>query len=1034
MSDLIQKRQVRLSSLRQFVDTLEDIHTDDSDEINESIQKAFHLLHQTHYFERYERHKMPHIGHESIIEILNHIHLCTERSASDKTVESHHKAPDNLLSLRDYSVLQATIELAICWGTHRLLNHCIRIQKFESGDKDQIEVNILTPIRNRRPTKTFQIRKNILEWRNTNEIENPLGELLMVSRSLIQLLLLPEFRPILLAKYLIDLFAMVIYGEACLAINEEDREAFKILYATLIAELPLQLSMSSIRAMLGQCQLIGFSSFIKLSESDLIEMNRLQLFKKACGKCLSTLMLEPGGVKATLDMLLGSVQEGDTQARMQVANLITKCPSSIPASQYFQHLYREIKDILRANDSHNVIKETSVLAIIHHIMDSQAFSQQLFETQFLDDIFAALLLLERRECPENVNADSILANELQVEQCTRILDLFLCGVPVRSKVLTALVRVFYPALLLYCFTKQSKSYLLGQIRPILINWISRVQDPITLIKTALKKESSMKRKEHTAEFRAGESGGVVVRACRVEVCNGNPTTLPNAIVSLLSDNWDGSNVAGKLLTYLLTEHMQMKRSTNVHKYTAGYKRTVLSLMIAMMEKLGASVLQDIDVIFEWLRTILTAYQTQSNSQKLVDTIEPKQSDDIALDDLDQGDDDEMITLGLGILTTIIEVGAPNRSESEEAQLCQFLTILRDLSVHKRPEIAGLAADARANILSRELEVTSQSSASFYEKKDFASTLKNAKLDLESTLVPLRARGIVSLTKLVRSCVVRKKTKEWMEIWENRIQQLLTIYIDHLSDEESYVYLASIQGLSTLADAHPKFAIPLLMHSLRDETLTLEKRIKLSEAILFSARRCGESLPVYSKPLLYAFLECARPKQDSRCLNFSDYVRRATFRASCLSNVAEICVLLGWSLEPFVVDVLTCAFGILQIETVENEASNSLPDSGQLGDSDMVSPTITIRRAAVFLLKYLIQMLGWKLLDLIPDQLHALYHTLGVVKSTDRDQVVIYHANCALIALGDVLKEELFPQAHSFLPDGLALLGVDARPASALKLL
>lgn len=93
-----------------------------------------------------------------------------------------------------------------------------------------------------------------------------------------------------------------------------------------------------------------------------------------------------------------------------------------------------------------------MLVLTHHITDSQAFSQQNFEAHFLNKVFAALLLVDQKECSGKV--ESIQAAEEEIEQSIRILRLFLCGVPVTSKVLTALNRVFYPALLLYCFTEK----------------------------------------------------------------------------------------------------------------------------------------------------------------------------------------------------------------------------------------------------------------------------------------------------------------------------------------------------------------------------------------------------------------------------------------------------------------------------------------------------------------------------------------------------------------------------------------------------
>ena len=63
--------------------------------------------------------------------------------------------------------------------------------------------------------------------------------------------------------------------------------------------------------------------------------------------------------------------------------------------------------------------------------------------------------------------------------------------------------------------------------------------------------------------------------------------------------------------------------------------------------------------------------------------------------------------------------------------------------------------------------------------------------------------------------------------------------------------------------------------------SLELRLKLGEALVYVARDCGEMLPHYADRLLAAVLSNAR---DSHPL----------IRASALSNLAEICQLLGHS--------------------------------------------------------------------------------------------------------------------------------------------
>lgn len=469
---------------------------------------------------------------------------------------------------------------------------------------------------------------------------------------------------------------------------------------------------------------------------------------------------------------------------------------------------------------------------------------------------------------------------------------------------------------------------------------------------------------------------------------------------------------------------------------------VLSLLLAVTEALGPAVLRSAESI---LRCIVTVLETYNNpAVHIVDTTDQTKA---AFDDEDEEEGDEMLTICLGVVMTILEAGSTERSKTEEAQLRTMLPVLETLSLHSRPEVAELASDARVRILSREA-VPSPPTAK-HREKPFAQVLQEAEEDLKSTLVPLRARGVVSLTKLVRSSQQHRGDAEWTP----RIQLLLKIFLQHLEDAESYVFLAAVQGLSTLSDIHPDVAIPLLVAALRDATRhSLQKRIKLSEALLFTAKRCGETLPKYANAFVFAYLDCIRPPvgQATRAAlktaskrvaliqeidsdapdqkpevlvpspqDTADRLEQATLRASCLSNLAEVCALLQWSVQPFALDVITCVLGILQLE-LESGSSTLIaarePNAGAESSNasrglppPAPTPVIAVRRGAVFVLKYLIQLLGWKLLDIAPEQLRPVYHTLQHVKRVDHDSVVVFHAREALDALGQVMRSELFPR-------------------------
>ena len=82
--------------------------------------------------------------------------------------------------------------------------------------------------------------------------------------------------------------------------------AFKKYLIQLIVEIPVRITMSCLRAVLGQ----------SIASNDTI-------FKVQCGQILTECVMQESGVQTTIEVLLGSVDKGNTQARMKVAGLVT---------------------------------------------------------------------------------------------------------------------------------------------------------------------------------------------------------------------------------------------------------------------------------------------------------------------------------------------------------------------------------------------------------------------------------------------------------------------------------------------------------------------------------------------------------------------------------------------------------------------------------------------------------------------------------------------------------------------------------------
>ncbi|KAI9987428.1 hypothetical protein PInf_023467 [Phytophthora infestans] len=958
----LKQQQALMRSLREFVDTLRDIKQAKSTaDMNSSIVEAVRELCGSSETENGGQwHDKA--WRRGLVPTFQRLCLCMTRLDQLEAQESKQmgpltprqaenpKAPAGLLSLRDYSVLQAAVELLFCWGAY-----------------PRATAGVLMPIEKRRPTRTLEISKDILLWgyRGYTRVvadaelrnEETTTELLEVTQALLQLLSLPQFQPILLPKYVVELLALLVYGEV--AINTEAptsvQKEFIRLREMVLRVLPLRMSMSSLRAALGQ------------TAPAVNEEAVGQRFKERCGHLLSQLLMEDGGIVATIEMLLGAVEEGNTQARMQVATLICQCPSGEDPEKYATALCAQVRELLLAAVT-----------------------------------------------PEKGNTSSKLLGEM-------------------AALLTDQVATRHPVL----FDAQILSVL---FRPLLIYDDSR--------------SDASEERDTTESLKA----------------------LIMPLVELLSDKeLENSEVVGDLFSSLLLTYMRVRKlgateaiDLNVNDETtlspfASYEplktptsaegiEMVLMLLLALIECLGPSVLRSAATVLQCIGTVLETYNTPAT--KLVD-MEQQGGSAVQMTSDDGEEGDEILTICLGVVVTILEAGSSHRTDAEEQQLCAMLPVLEVLSGHPRPEVAEFASNARAQILSRGVTEETDVKTTGASEQSFEKVFRKAEQDLSSQLVPLRARGVVTLTRLVRRSLSHAHEAEWTP----RVHSLAQVFLLHLHDSESYVFLAAVQGLAALADAHPAAAIPALVKALQNPQNSMESRIKLSEALLFSAKRCGETLPQYGKLFVYAYLDCIRPppsqkkrverihkevtkrvqliqeiqddEEQATALdesqdepeNEQELLAAATLRASCLSNLAEVCALLQWGLQPFLRDVLTCVFGVLQLELELDAKRCPKPGSNDTTggneqhkllkhhEKEQQQRVVAVRRGAVFVLRYLIELLGWKILELMPDQLSPLFRTLKHVGRVDQDRVVIFHTNRALRALNEVMRAELFPRVE-----------------------
>ena len=279
----------------------------------------------------------------------------------------------------------------------------------------------------------------------------------------------------------------------------------------------------------------------------------------------------------------------------------------------------------------------------------------------------------------------------------------------------------------------------------------------------------------------------------------------------------------------------------------------------------------------------------------------------------------MTSVILGLLVSLLELGAKTRSVEQEAILQTFvpdlLVIANSASaganltsdlVPGLAQIAELASLAAATIVSRrhvpiECETTKRTGE---ESTPTVSYLQEAEHDLGSDLPPLRARAMVQLRHRVNAISERTQKRRNDDSFnvsnsddvydrdDDDLFQMLVLCMKALNDTESYVYLAAIHTIVAVADADPTKWVPIIgialvtgmiTHHHRggddDETydLSLEQRTKLTEAFVFIVRRRNTfySMLPFLMDLLVLGLKPGEGKTDSE--PDSKYIHDATHR-------------------------------------------------------------------------------------------------------------------------------------------------------------
>ncbi|KAG6896934.1 hypothetical protein C0992_005199 [Termitomyces sp. T32_za158] len=372
-------------------------------------------------------------------------------------------------------------------------------------------------------------------------------------------------------------------------------------------------------------------------------------------------------------------------------------------------------------------------------------------------------------------------------------------------------------------------------------------------------------------------------------------------------------------------------------------------------------------------------------------------------------DNEMMETSVNLLLSILEANE-DLSARTAPILNDIFSLLEPLARDSSEALRPLAREARMVMTARLASTSSAKYPSRNPNEESAQDVYQKALKLlQDPILPVRAHGLLLLRQLVTPSVPNSNDPKLND--DALVPAILSIFLQSVQDDDSYVFLNAVQGLAAMVDRYDKEVLRALvkdyadgLDGLKASTLTqrdLDTRTRVGEALASVIRRCGEALSLYVDIIVPPLLQILRSRHSPTAL-----------RTSSLSLLSDCESTSPLSMLPYVTDLAGTMLDILQLEIVpthsisEEKQPHSL-DAEPLSTNTKFPP---LRRGAVHFLTLMIRettkliyesSFGTSLLS--EDFLKRAKTTLGYVASVDSDNIVRVMAREAAEDLNHLYK-------------------------------
>ncbi|KAI8092217.1 uncharacterized protein B0P05DRAFT_525301 [Gilbertella persicaria] len=854
--------------------------------------------------------------------------LDTQRTLLDVCVSGENQSDRDYLGVRDFRLIHTLLQVIISWGFYPCFlpgvgvplskrvksgytNHELLSKTESDQDKnDQVSTNTLyslldlvTPLvdliahSEKIPSsQTYTTVASILMNRHLPDLYAALLELAYVPASALQ----QEPEQITQAHSSTPLTPGSMFTSVKkqqIGLKREERDKCARMFVWLFDRSDLARAMESLMSLLGTSPLHPVPNWLRT----------------ICGRFLSRILLKPNGVSIVLEFTIGHVEQLQLAQLESISKLILSVPQQMTSIEsYYAIITPQLLELLEKEPLNSPTCQ-AVTFIIGRIIAKHA---SLAKTYIVDKIVGPLLTAWNKDAYSD---DSIALDEEQLSILLYTLHRVMIGGEPSPDVIQTFLSSSVACLYhLYEFTVQSKSGLKETVLDLMSTYfrITTTSDAIRELKHILLDPFDLSG-ARVAYFAPGPTGGVVLRLRKIpKPLAGNELPVNTSVLVDFLQKSDDADLCGDFFVFLLNEYS----SIQARKPDPKVVLLILHLIMGMLDTLGPTILAKPTQILSFANNIVQDHvdrlttakkETENKKSKFPDITNIVSQEDIeALEDAEQfsaEDEFESLILAINLLRAVMH---ENEELSDQAvQLLQAsIEPLKKLERHSFEPVQESVQEVLLAITSylSAQTMSSMNSSSGNSLEESKEKYRQAMKSLQDDLLPIRAHGMGMLKEMALA-------KDPLVSQGKGLEQLLDIFIRLVQDEDSYIYLNAVKGLSAMTDAYGNDIIRKLGAFYSDDKQKLDNRLRVGEALLQTVQRCGDALGKYVHTLIPPLETVLAKRQEDSHL-----------RVSALSILSMACQTCPVALSAQMSELIDWVLNILEIEkTAEVRRGKSL---------------------------------------------------------------------------------------------------------------